>query len=324
MARFRLLQITDLHISVPPDDPVGLSWWMSVQAIYPSRAREPVLSAAAEFVIERQYDIDVVIVSGDLADDGLRLNLEAAKAFLEEPAVQQGAAYTDDGFPTISELNPGRALFVLPGNHDRFDGVRRKHGGVEFDSVFSTYWDKGLNGVRSLVVGKTDGSLALVAADFCCRANSMPINANLGEGEVYADTLAELETETVRLRTENPGIAILWVFHFPPIIDMEADLQLKAAKDAVAKAIALDVSYILAGHLHRNQKIEYTGVEIICTGSAASELRDFHGNWIRIFEIENGPTGLSEPTHETYRYDPRHAAFVPSRATRFVTSTNTI
>jgi len=119
MAQFRLLQITDLHISLPPDDIGELSLWMSMQSLYPSRAREPVLSAAAEFVINRQSDIDVVIFSGDLADDGLIRNLDAAMDFLEEPAFRPGAAYTDEGYPTVSELDPGRTLFVLPGVNRR-------------------------------------------------------------------------------------------------------------------------------------------------------------------------------------------------------------
>jgi hypothetical protein len=173
------------------------------------------------------------------------------------------------------------------------------------------HWRKGLGGVQSLVIGKSDGSLGLVAADFCCQPTPFPLNVmTLGEGEVYAQTLAQLEAETVRLRNENPGIAILWIFHFPPIMNVERELRLRAAQDAVNKALALGVPFILAGHLHRNQMVQYAGVEVVCTGSAASELRPTYGNWIRIVEIDNGPTGLSAPRHETYLYNPRHAAFV--------------
>ena len=94
MARFKILQITDLHISVPPDGDIGeLALWMSMQAIYPSRARQPVLNAVADFVVSRQSDIDAVLISGDLADDGLMYNLYAARDFLEEPAFAAGAMF---------------------------------------------------------------------------------------------------------------------------------------------------------------------------------------------------------------------------------------
>jgi 3',5'-cyclic AMP phosphodiesterase CpdA len=141
MAKFRLLHITDLHISVPPDeDEMGSRLlWMGMQTISPSRARRPVLQAVADLVFRMRDSIDTIVISGDLADDGELRNLETALDFLDEPP--QGDTYlTIDEFPTLrGRRGDEMELFVMPGNHDRFTGLGRAPGGTEFDKIFKSF-----------------------------------------------------------------------------------------------------------------------------------------------------------------------------------------
>lgn len=312
MAVFRFLQVTDLHISVVPDDEIGeLAVWLSHQTVNPSRARKPVLEAVAEFVTENQTGIDAILLSGDLADDGERRNLEAALAFVEAPADPAGSCFREDGFPTLATVNRKRTeFFVLPGNHDRFRGIRRRPGGADFDDVFKTLWTKGIGGVQSLLLEKSDGTIGLIGADFCLQASGAPLSTHWGRGAVNQNTLSALEAETNLLQKQNDGIGIVWVLHFPPLLDVEASLKLESAKDALDRARSLGVRYVLAGHLHRNQQVNYNGVEVICTGSAASEYREDYGNWIRLLEFDVRPANI-KVVQSLFRYDARDGGFVP-------------
>jgi 3',5'-cyclic AMP phosphodiesterase CpdA len=310
MAIFRLLHVTDLHISVPPEeDAIGsMTYWMAIQAIYPSRARKPALSAVAEFVLSNQATTDALILSGDLADDGERRNLEAALDFIEARPARSKSFLTSDGFPTIASVRGVVSFFVLPGNHDRFRTPARLPAGTEFDKVFGAYWPTGLGGVRSLLMEKSGSSLGLVAADFCLQSAIDGPQNFWGQGSSNPMTLAQLAAATARLRNLR-GVAVVWVLHFPPLLDVEPELRLRSASEVVDLARKLEVSHVVAGHLHRDQVVTYNGVEVVCTGSAASDLRPQYGNSMRIldFNVDNGRLDLA---HRLVRYNPAEAAFL--------------
>lgn len=314
MSIFRLIHVTDLHISVPPDpnDIGSTSTWMAYQAAFPSRARLPKLRAASDFLIANQGTADAILLSGDLADDGEQRNLEAALDFLEAEPESPTSSLTEDGFPTLANINRQRTqLFVVPGNHDRFDGLGRLPGGKYFDDVFSNYWTKGLGGVQSCTIHKADGSLALIAADFCLQTTAGIISPShiWGNGSSNPTTLLGLEAETERLQNAGKGAAIVWVLHFPPFDHIEADLQLRSNSDVLNLADRLGVTHVIAGHLHRNQNVQYTNTAIYCTASATSDLRDRNGNWIQVFDfhLTDGKLRLAP---QLYEYKSKEAAFL--------------
>lgn len=316
MARFRIIHVTDLHISVVPDDEFGDSLlWMLMQGFHPSRARRTILEAAAAFIVENQAYVDALVISGDLADDGDMLNLETAREFLEGVPIIPGEVFTVGEVPTLTGFNPARARFILPGNHDRFIGTRRLPGGTAFDTVFSKYWHKGVGGVQSLLMRKSGGSLGLVAADFCLQSTRAPVSFAWGEGAVTPNTLASLREETLRLRAANKDIVLVWIFHFPPVLDGDRRLKLHSGGKVLTLAKELGVTHVFAGHVHKTETVQYQNTEIVCTGSAASEYREHFGNWIRIVDFDVQPSNFSV-SHETYVYNPEENAFVswPPRA----------
>jgi predicted phosphodiesterase len=86
-------------------------------------------------------------------------------------------------------------------------------------------------------------------------------------------------------------------------------LRLRSAKQVLEAAKANGVTHIIAGHLHSNQVVSYEGVEIICTGSAASDLRAMYGNWIQLLKIDVHIDRLAL-AKKMLRYEAREGAFV--------------
>jgi DNA repair exonuclease SbcCD nuclease subunit len=313
MAHFRLLQITDLHISIPPDDiAIGdIALWMSLQAIFPSRARRPILQGVAGLAFHLRKTVDAFILSGDLADDGETRNLEAALSFIDEPARSSSTFLTSDEFPTLHD--PDRtegSLFITPGNHDRFRGPARLAGGTVFDAIFGSYWKKGLGGVQCLTLFKSGANLSLLSADMCLKTAGASTKA-WGQGKAYRETVEALLQMTSEVRRDYPDSGILWILHFPPLLNVEASLALRSASDVITAAKTAGIKYIIAGHLHRDQQNNYDGIEIICTGSASSDMNMKYGNSVRLFDIEvaEGRFALSQ---KIYRYQPQEGAFIAS------------
>ena len=312
MARFRLLQISDLHITVPPEDLDlgGQTVWLSTQGWYPSRARRLVLEGVAELVAKLRYSFDALVLSGDLADDGDRRNLETALEFLELPSRQNGDSYTVDGVPTLgySLRFDQRSVFIVPGNHDRFDQIARIPGGTEFDSVFKSYWEKGVCGVQSMTIRKSGEVLALIGADFCLRSmRKAPIGV-WGRGLAEKTTIDALVAETNATREREGQVGIIWILHLPPLLNVERKLKLWNAQAVIDAASACNVNHILAGHLHRMEAVTYNKVEVICVASAASELLIVYGNWIRLLEIDVNSSQVRLRSRN-YEYDYNEAAF---------------
>src|SRR5262245_57558282 len=171
MANFRLLHITDLHIAIPPEGNVygQRTAWRSREFVYPSCANPYALEAIGEFLYEHRGETDLVLISGDVADDGEQRNLDAAFRFITSPASHDWHVIQD--FVIRPTLDAGRdggpPFFIIPGNHDRFQGAKRLPGGVAFDETFGSYWEKGLGGVQSISLAAEHSALTLIAADFC-------------------------------------------------------------------------------------------------------------------------------------------------------------
>jgi 3',5'-cyclic AMP phosphodiesterase CpdA len=239
--------------------------------------------AVAKLAYDRRGQLDAVVLCGDLADDGERENLESARLFIEEAPAHK--YLSSDGFPTLGwSVNANVRILLLPGNHDRFRGEMRLPGGVQFDSVFGSYWRSGLNGIHAATISKGKEKLILAFADFCMPNLKKGRSCIWGQGLAGRGTVDGLESLTIRLREEAPMSAIIWILHFPPLIDVEKKLRLRRAQRVLDAAIRTGVRKIFAGHLHRDQDTPYSEVQVICTASAASEYRPLYGTrrgWLK-------------------------------------------
>src|SRR5258708_1354285 len=109
-------------------------------------------------------DIDLALITGDLARTGADDDLETAFDYVNSPAKR--GWLTEEGKPTLR----GTSGFVtlLPGNHDRYAGGPACFpGGVSFDTVFAAYWGagQGVQLLRVLTSPTGDERLAIVGAD---------------------------------------------------------------------------------------------------------------------------------------------------------------
>jgi DNA repair exonuclease SbcCD nuclease subunit len=297
MTIFRVLHVTDLHIAIPPEDNhLGRrTLWQSREHLYPSCANPYALEAIAEFISARRREFDLILMTGDIADDGLQRNLDAACHFV------------------TSTLDAGRVggppFFILPGNHDRFEGVARRPGGIRFDMTFKDYWNSGLGGVQSAFIEKGGRKLALLGADLCLH-NVRKATNYLGQGRAYKHIIQQLVQRTTVLRDEDSNVGIVWVTHFPPLLDVDNTLRLLSAERLLHAATASGVQYIIGGHLHRNQTNRYSTAEVICTGSASSTgAGELYGNWISAFDVEVTHDGIVSVTTKTFQYIAVDAAF---------------
>jgi 3',5'-cyclic AMP phosphodiesterase CpdA len=317
MANFRLLHITDLHIAIPPqENGYGQrTIWRSREAVYPSRANPYALEAIAEFLFEHRGEIDLVLMSGDVADDGVQRNLDAAFRFITTPATHDWRVIQEVGTqPTLdAERDDGPPFFIIPGNHDRFQGARRLPGGIAFDTTFSSYWTKGLGGVQSISLVKENSVLTLIAADFCLQ-NTFNATVYLGQGNAYDEVIAALISETAAIRAADANVGVVWISHFPPLLDVDLSLRLLGAERLLDAARENGVRHVIAGHLHRNQVNTYSDVDVICTGTASStSIGELHGFWIQGLDTDVGPLGDVSITLSKFRYKHSELAFILQR-----------
>src|ERR1700722_15146963 len=307
MASFQFLQATDLHITVPPDsNEIGsVARWMLLTRN--SRARLPVLKAVAEFAFSKRKELDAIVISGDLADDGEKANLGTAREFVEAPSRYGHLAASL--FPTLGwSTKQDVQVLLLPGNHDRFSGPFRLPGGTIFDEIFGSHWRKGVGGVQTTIIKKNEESLALVFADFCVPKLRKAPQGIWGQGLVGKVTLASLVSTTESIRLALPRSTILWVLHFPPFLDARRRFCLRGASKVIDAAAGLGVKQIFSGHLHINRTETYSDVEVICTGSAASEYRPNYSNSLRIVRVETSHAG-AEVSSTLFMYKPEIQSF---------------
>jgi DNA repair exonuclease SbcCD nuclease subunit len=309
MACFQLLQATDLHITVPPepDDIGSLAHWMFLSGS--SRARLPVLKAVAEFAFSKRKELDAIVISGDLSDDGERENLDKAKEFVDARA--RFRHLSESRFPTLGWCSQHDVrVLLLPGNHDRFNGPLRLPGGTIFDDVFQPHWHKGIGGVQAAVIKKKTECLALVFADFCVPKLRKAPQGVWGQGLVGDNSLSNLESMTESLQLALPTAAILWILHFPPFLEGEWRFRLRGASKVLDAAARLGIKHIISGHLHRNQTTAYSDVEVVCTGSSASEYRSRHGNFLRLLRVDTSHSNF-QVSSTLFKYKAATQSFGP-------------
>ena len=105
------LHVTDLHFG-EPDNSVGIGKSLGKGAIPPARSLRTILAthdrdvvaALADLVVELKDELDVVVLTGDIATSSAPRALHEARDWLTQTAKMAG----------------GKRLIALPGNHDRF------------------------------------------------------------------------------------------------------------------------------------------------------------------------------------------------------------
>ncbi len=299
MAVFRLLHISDLHVSARKG-PVRVSEWVdSFSDLFSAPGRPDRLDAAAELAYRYRSELDAILITGDLSHVGSERDLDAALRFVEAPVAPPGSPdgplsrvpkgwHSSPGGSVWPSLKAsGLPVLLFPGNHDRFlpsvpEG--RSPGGVLFDRVFGHYWHAG-QGVQCLLLPPKDGeTLTIVAADCTLRAiRHCHLGGYLSQGRAYPDLVKALSEQSGDL--ENS--AVLWALHFPP--DDKVDLlhRLLDGEEVLTAAENSDVDLVLAGHLHKFRRFPERAerLEGFCAASAAVVSRD-ENNSLHLLRVE--------------------------------------
>lgn len=171
MHTFRILHLSDLHLArtvniVAFRDTLqkGVTRDLCL-ALWQSTCAPDVAERISRFVFRRAAELDLVIVTGDIATTGLNDDLREAVRFIDGEAGSVTGGAVEGPFPTLS--GPGIRLRLLPGNHDRFQDFFCTPGGRAFDVAFEKYWRVSQGVQTQIVLSSLDGrdSLAVVSAD---------------------------------------------------------------------------------------------------------------------------------------------------------------
>jgi Icc protein len=243
-----IAQITDLHVR-----PRGLPANRVVET-------NMMTERAIDAVIALRPRPDVVLITGDLTDCGLVEEYEQLKIILRRLDIP---------------------FFVIPGNHDRRENLRRVLAGYrgvtenrEFVQFVVDDYPVRLIGLDTLVPGK-------------------------GEGALCARRLAFLERALARER-EKPTVIFM---HHPPfdcgILHMDR-IRLLEGAERLAEIVRpyRNVERILCGHHHRAIETRFAGT--ICSISPGIA----HQVMFDITEDHTGALVLEPPAYQLHRYRP--------------------
>ena len=256
-----IAQITDLHVR-----PRGLAANRVVET-------NMMTERAIDAVIALRPRPEVVLITGDLTDCGLAEEYEQLKIMLRRLDIP---------------------FFVIPGNHDRRENLRRvlaDYRGVTEDPEFVQFvvddYPVRLIGLDTLVPGK-------------------------GEGALCARRLAFLDHALARER-EKPTVIFM---HHPPfdcgIAHMDR-IRLLEGAERLAEIVRpyRNVERILCGHHHRAIEMRFAGTICSISPGVAHQVT---------FDItEDGPASLvlEPPAYQLHRYRPEtgivsHTLYVES------------
>jgi UDP-2,3-diacylglucosamine pyrophosphatase LpxH len=279
------------------------------------------LLCLCNFIEQEDPNLDAIVVTGDLATTGFKVDLEKGLDFLEGSSVN-----------SISSTTARKLL--LPGNHDRYrytgNGFLYAAGDTLFDATFKTYWSGPVQAYEPLRNG--DGlSIIIIAADFSLQSNrdaTLPFLklSRLAQGKVYPSILKELVRVTKLLKTQERGAGYtpvtLWALHFPPFfvhqnsgrVDQTIHALTKNLineEHLVARAKESNVYAILAGHTHEAQDYDTKrrGVRVLCAGSATQN--DPSDKQCQIIEVSRNAINQPKVTVTEYGQDVSWSSFKP-------------
>ncbi len=307
MTTIRLLHISDLHFSTLPAPlrfPALLRGGLHRLFV---RAHSPTLGEGlARWLYENGDDIDGIVATGDLATTGRPDDLRAAHRFLCEPPGDEGRWLTAKGEPVIGQFRNENRLFLVPGNHDRFDGLLMKPAGRHFDRVFGTEWRARQSAQTCGVLASNGKAVLLIGLDLSLTTSadaSTDAGGAHGQGRAYDRVLQRAiqlsASGRKRLVAEglvgsgDDDVALLWLIHFPPDFrPLAKALELVDDAELIGAGDRAGVTGFLAGHTHEAQvyRVGRNGAKVACASSA---LQYEEGrNSIQTVDIEFGAAGV--------------------------------
>ena len=269
----------------------------------------------AEFVARKIYSlrnqIDLLLISGDIATTGLPEDLRIGVRYVGSQAIAQ--YFNADGGATLrSAVYP---LMLMPGNHDRYRDNYGQAGSRTFDLEFGAYWGPDREIRTAILTRRTGKSLAVIAADFALRQDADATTPTrfmrYGQGFGYPDVVEKLTRKTTQLKERFQSIGIVWMIHFPPTSDGGAFgyRQLLNYEAVLEAARACNIKVILAGHIHEKKVVRLDDIDVVCAGSACIFAQG-NGNWMHNLTIDaqDGIARLS--TKVDYRWEDAAGEFV--------------
>lgn len=293
MPLFRLLHISDLHIGETPQQlgflpfvkaGFALSSYTGMASV--SSHDENILEGLALLAWNERNNLDAIVITGDLATTGVRADLEAADRFLYEPHSSSDPHLAVGDYPTLNNPAPLN-IYLIPGNHDRYEGKFHTPAGTVFDDIFGPggrgVWPGGQAAHALDVLRKGGAALGIIGADFSLRTAMHIKSANpglyLGAGRAHRDVTDELIRLTNVMRQAEPDIEVVWLAHFPPRFpNLDPCLPLLAEDRLVQAAFRAQVNYLLTGHTHEEARYAVLDTvhsiygkpsfEVFCAGTA--------------------------------------------------------
>lgn len=316
MSPVRILHASDLHIAevgniTSPFDGFtpGNVYDSAVNIILASTYDPAVLQRFADFVYQHaaRGDLDAVIMTGDIATTGVVEDLRTAGYFIKTPPDARLGSQSLLRGPTLRGANCH--VWLLPGNHDRYQGFGYFPGGKQFDVEFAAEWRGPVQSYRPIIT--SDLSVAVIAADFTLHSvsDSDRLLGWLGQGKAHIRVLDRLEAETrrvagqCRLQSTAP-LCIIWAVHFPPDYPRNSKyLKLLDGDMLIQRANGCGVRAILAGHTHDPVKYRRPAMkfDVFCAGTTTQAFAP-EGNHFRIIEIGVDATGSFTLNSEEYRF----------------------
>lgn len=354
MPKFRILHIADPHLCLEPNRKNRISLWLEGKQdtlegfeytryrnarrrkksdppseggyefrqrifsdFYFSSYRPIVAEQLARFVDFNRQKFDAILCAGDLATTGGLDDLNSAYRFISQDP-QWGQFLPQRVYEPLSNL--GRTLVLMPGNHDRYKDGTGAAGGVTFDLVFRRFWPaQGRKKVHWHILSRTQGRLAIVAADFSLAGNSDVTDKGgsrlfkiWGQGKCHPEILQELELTTAELREKYSEIVVVWAVHFPPMgLRADDNLALRDCEKLIESTRRCEVDLLLSGHLHRKLDNELNRGRHLSAGTCCAADFEAH-HWIHLVEIETANGRIQELSRQDYRYSLEEKMFVES------------
>jgi Icc protein len=228
----RILHLSDPHLSAP-----GVLHHGAVDTLEATRR---VLTAC-----EALPAPDVVVVSGDVSDDGSTESYEAARDVIGGWAHARGAH-----------------TVLATGNHDDRGAFRRVLG----DGHLGAAPDRADEPAVPLPDAPVDGCSWIGARRLITLDSSVP---GAGYGRLDESQLAWLREE---LRTPAPAGTVLVVHHppLPPVTRLHAALRLRGPDELARVLDGSDVRVVLSGHYHHAMSGVFAGRPVVVAPGVAN------------------------------------------------------
>ena len=248
------------------------------------------LTAALAHVAEQTFDL--VVVAGDVSEDGTIESYQRARTMMGDWARERGA----------------RTVFTM-GNHDRREAFREVLGGGQPDA--DEHALPGIDPARPVASVAESNGWRVIVLD-----SSVPAR---GYGDIEPEQLTFLR-ETLATPAENGTVIVM---HHAPV-DAQTDLLQALALDPadadefIQIITGSDVRAVLSGHYHHPIVETINGIPVVVAAGVANIARSlddpaeesaelaFGG---AVIEIRDARTRVvpfverHEPTPEVFRYD---------------------